>query len=472
MEVTSMNGWSTAGRTRPVRYSIETSCALPRYTPVGRFRVLRHEKTCINCGRCIKECIYDVHRRKHEDPRLMDEPLSHLCKNCFRCIQQCPTRSLSKILNPEYLRLGDEYWTPEIITSTWLQAETGRIPVFGAGYRGPFSGPGFDSMWTDMSEIVRPTRDGIHGREYIHTGIDLGRKPDHLEFDGAGNLAGLPARVVHLPIPVLFGAFPVDLYGTKVAEAVCLAARSLGTFFAFDPGNWPSLLNRYSSSGVPRIGDDLEKARASIQGAAMVEIPFSKDWGKKLEQIRKINPDALVSVALPFTPDADTAVEALAAGSADVIHLMADRHGRAPLLPGSPFLKDALQWIHLHLVEKRIRDEVTLLASGGIAAAEHVPKAIISGADGVVITYPLLIGLECLACRECSLPDTCPREIRHIDPDWGATRMINLMAAWQNQLLEVLGAMGLREVRRLRGETGRALYFDQLEREVFQEEFR
>jgi hypothetical protein len=46
--------------------------------------------------------------------------------------------------------------------------------------------------------------------------------------------------------------------------------------------------------------------------------------------------------------------------------------------------------------------------------------------------------------------------------------MINLMAAWQNQLLEVLGAMGLREVRRLRGETGRALYFDQLERDVFQ----
>jgi hypothetical protein len=47
--------------------------------------------------------------------------------------------------------------------------------------------------------------------------------------------------------------------------------------------------------------------------------------------------------------------------------------------------------------------------------------------------------------------------------------MVNLMAAWRNQLLEVLGAMGLREVARLRGERGRALYFDQLEEEVFQE---
>ena len=40
-------------------------------------------------------------------------------------------------------------------------------------------GAGFDSMWTDMSEIVRPTRDGIHGREYINTSVDLGRKAAH-----------------------------------------------------------------------------------------------------------------------------------------------------------------------------------------------------------------------------------------------------------------------------------------------------
>jgi hypothetical protein len=34
-------------------------------------------------------------------------------------------------------------------------------------------------------------------------------------------------------------------------------------------------------------------------------------------------------------------------------------------------------------------------------------------------------------------------------------------------MLEVLGAMGLREVRRLRGEIGRALFQKDLEREVF-----
>ena len=33
-----------------------------------------------------------------------------------------------------------------------------------------------------MSEIVRPTRDGIHGREYISTSVDIGRKLPHLAF--------------------------------------------------------------------------------------------------------------------------------------------------------------------------------------------------------------------------------------------------------------------------------------------------
>ena len=39
------------------------------------------------------------------------------------------------------------------------------------------------------------------------------------------------------------------------------------------------------------------------------------------------------------------------------------------------------------------------------------------------------------------------------------------MASWHNQMLETLGAMGIREVSRLRGEVGRAIFFDDLEKE-------
>jgi hypothetical protein len=399
----------------------------------------------------------------------MDQPQDHLCKNCYRCIQECPTQSLTKIINPDYRELGDGYWTPEVIVSTWFQAETGKIPVLGAGYRGPFSGSGFDSMWTDMSEIVRPTRDGIHGREYIHTGIDIGRKPDHLDFDERGHLTTALHPNVHLPVPILFGPMTRQACGGNVIKAACLAAHTLGTRFIFDPEDWDSDLNPYLSAGVPRVDGDPDKARSFIEGAAMVEIAYSDHWPRDIERIRAIKPGVIISVILPFGPETERLVETLVAGTVDVVHLTGDDRGRASHIPGTPFIKDALQGVHLHLVQKGIRDRVTLLVTGGIAMAEHVPKAIISGADGVVITKPLLIGLECLGCQTCTLPEQCPRCIRDIDAHWGAARMVNLMAAWQSQLLEVLGAMGLREVRRLRGETGRALYFDQLEAEVFQE---
>jgi hypothetical protein len=66
-------------------------------------------------------------------------------------------------------------------------------------------------MWTDMSEIVRPTRDGIHGREYISTGVELGRKHKHLAFDDEGRLLTQPHPTVDIPIPILFDIPPVEL---------------------------------------------------------------------------------------------------------------------------------------------------------------------------------------------------------------------------------------------------------------------
>ena len=56
-----------------------------------------------------------------------------------------------------------------------------------------------------------------------------------------------------------------------------------------------------------------------------------------------------------------------------------------------------------------------------------------------------------------------------MDEGWGVQRVKNLLGSWRDQLLEVLGAMGLREVRRLRGEMGRAMFQRDLEEEAFAE---
>src|SRR6266496_3262151 len=56
-----------------------------------------------------------------------------------------------------------------------------------------------------------------------------------------------------------------------------------------------------------------------------------------------------------------------------------------------------------------------------------------------------------------------------LNTDWGVQRLKNLAASWRDQLLEVMGAMGLREVRRLRGEIGRCMFQRDIEREIFGE---
>jgi hypothetical protein len=169
---------------------------------------------------------------------------------------------------------------------------------------------------------------------------------------------------------------------------------------------------------------------------------------------------------MELRPQASERCVQLACEGAEVLHLVADEYGREkskdPL-----FIKERMREIHGALVEKGVRDEVTLIASGGIAMAEHMAKIIICGADALGVDIPLLVAMECRVCRRCQEGLACPVELESVDPLWGAARIKNLVAAWHNQLLEVLGAMGMREARRLRGEMGRAMFFEDLEREVF-----
>ena len=54
-----------------------------------------------------------------------------------------------------------------------------------------------------------------------------------------------------------------------------------------------------------------------------------------------------------------------------------------------------------------------------------------------------------------------------LDPEWGKNRLRNLLASWHYQLIEILSAMGMRDVRRLRGDTGRAIFQEEMEKQFF-----
>jgi hypothetical protein len=373
---------------------------------------------------------------------------------------------IHKSSSPEFKSLGDRHWTPDIITRLWHQAETGKIPVSGAGYPGPFSGEGFDAMWTDMSEIVRPTRDGIHGREYISTGVDLGRTPRHLVFNEQCELLSRMPEFVDIPIPVLMRVPSFGSISEDTLKGWAMAAKRLGTFLCAPAHVFKKSLDRYRPHLMPVLPEGPVKSGRGVKGFRLVEISWSDDWDERLKALREQAPSALISVHLPMDKSAKQKALALARAGVSIIHLEASYGGKA-LDDESATMKDVLRSVHRTLIDEGIRDEMTLLASGGIAMAEHVAKAILCGADAVFMDFPILIALECRMCRRCVSGLSCPVEIEKATPVWVASRVYNLLGAFHNQLLEVMGAMGIRDARRLRGEVGRAMFFEELDRPVF-----
>jgi hypothetical protein len=395
-------------------------------------------------------------------------PRPQHCVGCLRCTVQHP-EIITIRHNPAYQGLGDSYFHFGHIGAVAYEAETGSIPVKGAGYRGKFGGEGWDGMWTDMSEIVRPTRDGIHGREFISTVVEIGEKPSYLVFDDVGRPVGAAPRILAIPIPFLYDAPPLSVTSSLVADILSDAAAQAETL-AILPINQISSSKLKVESLVPLIRvDEAEQVSSLTFAPKMIEIEIGDTPISNLQplmsSLQTSYPDTLLALRLPYT-DRETLLRYTEYGIR-VFHLIVDYHGRAP---DGRFVFDWIREAHLTFVEAGIRDEVTLIGSGGIVAAEHVPKSIIAGLDLVALDTPLLVAMQATFNGECRDREksrfTLPKNLNR---DWGVQRIKNMTAAWRDQLLEILGAMGLREVRRLRGEIGRAMFQVELEREAFAE---
>jgi hypothetical protein len=367
--------------------------------------------------------------------------------------------------------MGNSYWTPDIIKTTWLQAETAKIPVSGAGYGGPFTGSGFDAMWTDMSEIVRPTRDGIHGREYISTSVDIGRKPSFLVFN-EGKTAGDFPPLLSLPMPLIIDMSPAQYRLPDLGPVIRETAVRTDLIAIVDPDDW-SFQNSDQQHCLPHVAFYLDSdtsmpPKEILRKTRLVEIADDSKVLERIKKLKSMHPDIIVSVRVELNAQGPgRAIELAGLEEVEVVHIAADPNGNEIGAEKPRFIKDMIREIHTALIEKGMRDDITLIAGGGIALPEHMAKAIICGADLVTIDSPLLISLECHLCDKCETGMSCPAKLENIDPDYGAGRMTNLIAAWHDQLIEVMGAMGMREARRLRGDVGRAMFFEDLEEETF-----
>ncbi|MFH0974966.1 MAG: glutamate synthase-related protein [Spirochaetota bacterium] len=458
----------------PKKYHIETKPILPRRPRVGQFGIVDWREDCARCHNCVKKlCIYDRHRQEAEYIRKLDnvDTLFFECMGCFFCVQECTKNLLRLSVNPMHERLGNRYWTPNIIRTTWLQAETAKIPVSGAGYRGKFTGPGFDSMWTDMSEIVRPTRDGIHGREYISTATDIGRKLMFLSIDGEKASTVMPPLAI-VQMPMIIDMMPEE-YSLPVLEEIIITAAARTDLIAIiDSSKWPLNIKNMEKV-LPYLAFYLNPAAPPVpaeilKNTRLVEIPDSENIKVQIKNIKDICPDIVISIRVKL--DSNGIKRAIELGTQDnieAIHIVADLNGDQIGTKNPIFLKDMIRDIHTKLIDSGKRDQLTLIASGGIALPEHMAKAIICGADLVAIELPLLIALECHLCSKCERGSFCPVKLEDVDSDYAAGRMVNLISAWHDQLIELMGAMGIRDARRLRGDVGRCMFFEQLEEESF-----
>jgi hypothetical protein len=393
-------------------------------------------------------------------------PREELCVGCLRCTVQYP--GIVQIHpNPQRQQLGDSFVQPEYVDTILYEARTGRVPVRGAGYRGSFGGEGWDGLWTDMSEIVRPTRDGIHGREYISTTVDIGSLPApqaglpaFLHFDDQGEVIGPIPTMITTQVPFFFDVPEYTTSSSVLLQILTEAARQIETL-AIVPIASVIQFCLEGQHVVPLIAPAAWTWLDQLSWSPRMLMLEGWDRGH-YDALRRRFPDSIICVRVPM----DTNLLELLQQGPRVFHLTANYHGYV----GDQFVMDLILQAHRRLVDAGVREEITLIGSGGIVLAEHVPKAIICGLDAVSLDVALAVALQARFNGECIDRETAPLSFPRLNTAWGVQRLKNLAASWQDQLLEILGAMGLREVRRLRGETGRCMFQKDLEREVFGEQ--
>ena len=398
-------------------------------------------------------------------------PIKDRCTGCMRCVQENPGICHVE-RNPEFFKFADSYWIPEDptrasyspVSMIAYESSTGKIPIKGMGYKGNFAGPGWDGIWTDMSEIVRPTRDGVYGREYISTIVDLGSKPKFI--DVKNQMIAQVSRTVELPLPIIFDQLPPNLNEESILQSIASASEQVGTLFIATPEQAGHVQGNHDGRLVPLISpSNVALNHDAILDAPAVEL-LEYD-SNAVQQIRDIDQTTPISVRLRLSKGADRVAIQLARDGVDVIHLCANYHGKGFDGENSIFVKDLIRSVHGALVKEALRDDVTLIVSGGITLAEHVPKAIACGADLIGLDTTTLVALQAEFLGECESAETGRIKRENFDVHWGEQRLVNLLASWHDQLIEILSAMGMRDVRRLRGDVGRIMFNEDLEREAF-----
>jgi glutamate synthase domain-containing protein 2 len=243
---------------------------------------------------------------------------------------------------------------------------------------------------------------------------------------------------------------------------------------------------KYAQGAKPGLGGHLLADKVTSMVAKMREsVPFTtlyspfpfhsvysvEDHKKHVDWIKSVNPQALVSVKVSTPKDIDMVAIGSYYAGANIFHIDGayGGTGAAPEIAKKNIampIEYAIPIVHKYLELEGVRDEIVLIASGGIRTAYDVAKAIALGADGCVIGTAEAVAVGCTHCGNCErgrgcqggITTTDPELSLLIDPEWGAQRIVNLYQSWAIQWRQILETFGLRSIRELRGRTDLLVY--------------
>ncbi|MEK6222706.1 MAG: glutamate synthase-related protein [Chloroflexota bacterium] len=387
--------------------------------------------------------------------------------------------------------MGDFRWTEDLILATWYQAEHGRPPENGLEYRTGDSGGGFDLL--DFKFL--PEGQWLPSETEIDLSIRLNKR-------GFGN-------EIEIPIPIYGGGMSYGSISEQVMLARAEGAKKWDTFFSTGEGGYPSSLLPYKDNIITQVATGMFGVREeTIQHARIVEIKYAQgakpglgghllgdkakdtvadlrdcvpwvsliapfpfhsvysveDHRKHVDWLKTINPEALISVKVSTPIDVDmVAVGSFFAG-ANIVHLDGSYGGTgaAPEIAKKNIampIEFAIPKVHKYLSAENIRDQITIIGSGGVRSAYDIAKIIALGADGCVLGTAELIAMGCTRCSNCERGRGCPFGLtttdpllsQLIEPTWGGERISNLYASYAMQLKDILRKLGLTSIKELRG---------------------
>ena len=467
------------------------------------FEVVRSADRCIACRACERQCANEVHSYNEKTSKMISD--ESRCVNCQRCVSFCPTRAL-KIVKSDCRLRENANWQESTIREVFKQANSGGVLLSSMGNPKPLP-VYWDRILINASQVTNPPIDPL--REPMETRVFLGKRPEKMERDAEGNLkTDLPPHL-ELSMPILFSAMSYGSISYNAHAALARAATELGILYNTGEGGLHKDFYQYGNNTIvqvasgrfgvhedyletgaaieikmgqgakPGIGGHLPGAKIVGDVSATRMIPEGSDAISpaphhdiySIEDLRQLvfslkeatgyQKPIIVKVAAVHNIAA--IASGIARSGADIIAIDGFRGGTgaAPTRirdnVGIP-IELALAAVDQRLRDEGIRNNVSLIVGGSIRSAADVVKAIALGADACYIATAALLALGCHLCRTCQsgkcnwgIATQRPDLVKRLDPDVGCERLVNLMTAWQHEIKEIMGGMGINSIETLRG---------------------